>query len=188
MRPTQRLYHSHIYRLIERDRETKIPARNQNCPFIIYLVFLCKKKKDSRQDDSCLTEASPNTWGILEYFRRIYITGVLYGIICKRGFFYLSFFTQHCWKLCALVCDHSVLFFMWVKQVDFGPSNAYISSHRICFKDPIEWGEEEQHTFLEALVVVSLSGLTWSSLLLLSINASNTNVLSIEITGLTFLE
>lgn len=150
MRPTQRLYHSHIYRLIERDRETKIPARNQNCPFIIYLVFLCKKKKI--QDRMTAVWQKPHQtleefWNTLEEF----ISQGFYTVLfASMFFFYLSFFTQHCWKLCALVCDHSVLFFMWVKQVDFGPSNAYICSHRICFKDPIEWGEKEQHTFLEA--------------------------------------
>lgn len=38
---------------------------------------------------------------------------------------------------------------MCVMMVEFSPPDAHLSIHRICFKDTIEGGEEEQHTFLE---------------------------------------
>lgn len=149
MRPAQPLYPSYIYSLIERDRKTD-SSKKPELPYY-KLLSLSLQKKDSRQVDNWLTEALSNT---------VRNSGILLKNLCHRDFvwFYLqacfflplSFFMQHSWKFCASVCDCSMWFFMWVKQVDLGPSNAYTCSHRICFKDAIEWGEKEHYTFLEA--------------------------------------
>lgn len=85
IRPTQPLYHPHIYSFIEWNRQTRISAWNYHFPTIIFLVFLCKREIWYRMiiDKPCQARE-----GILKYLKRFYIVWILCVFICKHGIFY----------------------------------------------------------------------------------------------------
>lgn len=71
--------------MIERNRQTRISVWNQNCPTIVFLVFLCRREIWYRM---IICKPCQTLEGILKYFKILHIMWILCDFICKHQIFY----------------------------------------------------------------------------------------------------
>lgn len=140
LRPIQHLYHSCIYSLIEMDRERSIPARNQNCPTVIFLAFLWKRKIRDKMI-TCWQKPCQILWRILKYFFMSW--GFYIVLFTSIGFFTAMIHTAQLkitsiglWPL------NVILYVMKACRLRSFQCLHISFSLSISFKDVIDWGEK----------------------------------------------